>query len=220
MIIKTHTASNGLNIIFVDTKSFPSVTTMLLVGAGSRYEIEKNNGVAHFFEHMAFKGSKNYKTAFDISSQIDAMGGVFNAFTSKDHTGYYIKAPIKHTPKVLDILSDMLLRSNLDKDEIEREKGVIIEEINMYEDMPARKVSDVYDELVYDGNPLAFDIAGTKESVSNLSRKTITSYMSNLYFPENAVVILAGGLGLQENENLKNHEYTRRNQISRSFKTS
>jgi predicted Zn-dependent peptidase len=218
MNIKTHTLNNNLKVINVDTGSFPTVTTMLLVKAGSRYETVNNNGVAHFFEHMAFKGSKKYKTAFDISSKIDGIGGVFNAFTSKDHTGYYIKAPISHTDLVLDILSDMLLHSNLLKEEINREKQVIIEEINMYEDMPARKVSDVYDELVYDGNPLAYDIAGTKDTVSSITRKTITDYMDQLYFPENAVLIIAGGIGASKFSFEKWEDWGNSSINSKSFK--
>lgn len=193
MHINTHILSNGLPIIQVDTKSFSSVTIMLLVGAGSRYENSKNNGVSHFFEHMAFKGSAKYKTAFEISSKIDSIGGIFNAFTSKDHTGYYIKAPVVHSKLMINILSDMLLNPNLNLKEIEKEKKVIIEEINMYEDMPARKVSDVYDDLVYENHPLSFGIAGTKETVTNISRNTITEYLKNFYHPKNAVLVMAGG---------------------------
>ena len=181
MIINTSKLQNNLPVIKVDTQSFPSATVMLLLGAGSRCEHERYTGVDHFFEHMAFKGSSKYKTAFEISSKIDGIGGIFNAFTSKDHTGYYIKAPVHHTSLVIDILSDMLLKPNLDPAEIEREKKVIIEEINMYEDMPARKVSDIYDELLYQGHSLAFDIAGTKESVSSLSRSSIDSYLKKFY---------------------------------------
>lgn len=192
----THTLKNGLKILLVDTESFPTVTALVMVGAGSRYERKDNNGVAHFFEHMAFKGSKKYKTSFEISSAIEGIGGLFNAFTSKDHTGYWIKATNEHTNTLLDVLSDMILHPLLEEEEIEREKGVIVEEINMYEDMPARKVGDIFEEVLYKGSPLGYDIAGTKETVTAFTRKTFMDYIEDLYHPDNAVVVLAGGLGI------------------------
>lgn len=194
MITTVQKLKNGLPVIFVDTEAFPSVTTMILVGAGSRFETKQNNGIAHFFEHMAFKGSKKYPTAFDISSTIEALGGSFNAFTAKDHTGYYVKAPVTHLGEVVDVLSDMLLHSKLDQKEIDREKNVIVEEINMYEDMPARKVSDLFDEVIFKGHPLAYDIAGSEKTVRSFTRETFIDYIDELYHPNNAVVVIAGGL--------------------------
>lgn len=188
------TLDNGLKVIFVDTKTFPTITTLLLVGAGSRYENEKNNGIAHFFEHMAFKGSKKYPNSFVISSTIEGKGGVFNAFTSKDHTGYWIKSTSEHFSTVIDVIADMVLHSKLDKEEIEREKGVIAEEINMYEDMPQRKVGELFETLLYKGNPLGFDIAGPKETIHKFDRNTFVEYMKSLYYPNNSVLIVAGGI--------------------------
>lgn len=185
---------NGLPVILIDTKAFPSVTTMLLIGAGSRYETKENNGIAHFFEHMAFKGSEIYPDAFTISSTIDRLGGVFNAFTSKDHTGYWVKAPNSHFEKVADVLADMVLHPKLLQEEIDREKNVIVEEINMYEDMPSRKVSDIFDELLFKGHPLSFDIAGTEKTVTSFTRKTFLEYIETYYHPLNAVIVVAGGL--------------------------
>jgi predicted Zn-dependent peptidase len=190
----THTLKNGLKVLLVDTESFPTVTALVMVGAGSRYERVDNNGIAHFFEHMAFKGSKKYKNSFEISSAIEGIGGLFNAFTSKDHTGYWIKATNEHTDTLLDVLSDMILHPLLETDEIEREKGVIVEEINMYEDMPARKVGDIFEEVIYKGSPLGMDIAGTKETVQSFKRLTFTDYIEELYHPNNAVIVIAGGL--------------------------
>lgn len=194
MKTQSHTLSNGLRVLLIDTESFPTVTALVMVGAGSRYECKDNNGIAHFFEHMAFKGSKKYKTSFEISSAIEGIGGVFNAFTSKDHTGYWIKATTGHTNTLLDVLSDMILHPLLEADEIEREKGVIVEEINMYEDMPSRKVGDIFEEVMYKGSQLGFDIAGTKKTVTSFDRKTFTDYIDELYHPNNAVVVIAGGL--------------------------
>ena len=196
-----HTLKNGLRVIFVDTKTFPTVTTLLLIGAGSRYENEKNNGIAHFFEHMAFKGSKKYPNSFIISSTIEGLGGVFNAFTSKDHTGYWIKSTVEHFPTVIDVISDMVLNPILDVTEIEREKGVISEEINMYEDTPQRKVGELFEELLYKGNPLGFDIAGQKEGIRKFDRDTFTDYIKSLYHPGNAVLMVAGGLSTHQDIN-------------------
>lgn len=194
MVPEIFTLKNGLQIILVDTKS-TSLTTVLLVGAGSRYEKKDNNGIAHFFEHMAFKGSKKYPNSFVISSTVEGFGGIFNAFTSKDHTGYWIKSTNEHFPKVIDVLSDMVLNPILLPDEIEREKGVIVEEINMYEDTPQRKVGELFEGLLYKDSPLGFDIAGTRETVTKFNRQTFTEYIKNLYYPENAVLVVAGGLG-------------------------
>ncbi len=191
---QTFILKNGLQVIFIDTKTFPTLTTLLLVGAGSRYENEINNGIAHFFEHMAFKGSKKYPNSFVISSTVEGFGGVFNAFTSKDHTGYWIKATNEHFETMIDVIADMIQTPQLLEEEIEREKGVIVEEINMYEDMPQRKVGDIFENLLYRGSPLGFDIAGTKETVTKFTRQTFTDYINSLYHPNNAVLVVAGGL--------------------------
>lgn len=189
-----HTLPNGLRVLILDTKSFPTLTMLLLVGAGSRYENEKNNGIAHFLEHMFYKGSKNYPDMEIISEEIEGMGGHWNAFTSKDYTGYFIKAATYHFPKMADILSDILLRPLLKTEEIEKEKGVIVEEINMYEDTPQRRIADIFENVMYEGSPLGYDIAGTKKTVTSFDRNTFVSYMESLYQPQNAVLVVAGGL--------------------------
>ena len=144
-----HILPNKLRTLLIDTKAFPSATCLLLVNAGSRYENKKNNGIAHFFEHMAFKGSKKYPSTAALASLVEGFGGEFNAFTSKDYTGYYIKAPVQHTETMVDVLSDMITQPLLDKDEIEREKGVIGQEISMYEDTPQRIINQLYEYLLY-----------------------------------------------------------------------
>lgn len=195
--MKTHsfTLPNTLRNIIVDTGGAESATVLLLVGAGSRYENQKNNGIAHFFEHMAFKGSIKYPDSFTISSTIDGMGGVFNAFTSKDHTGYWIKGTVDKTGVMLDVLADMITSAKLESTEIEKEKGVIVEEINMYEDMPQHKVSQVYDTILYPDHPLGMDIAGTHETVKSFKREDFVDYIHKLYHPDNAVLVVAGGIG-------------------------
>jgi len=189
---------NGLKVLLLDTETFPSLTSLLLVGAGSRYETTQNNGVAHFFEHMAFKGSAKYPTALTISTLLDSLGSQQNAFTSKDHTGYWIKAPVEHFATVLDVLSDMVLHSLLKTEEIEREKGVIVEEINMYEDLPQYKVWDLFENMLFAKHPLGYLTTGTKETVTSFNRSTFTTYMEALYRPNNAVLVLAGGISGKE----------------------
>lgn len=185
---------NGLRFVAVDTKAFPTLTALLLVGAGSRYENKLNNGVAHFFEHMAFKGSKKYPDSFVIASTIEGLGGVFNAFTSKDHTGYWIKSTNDHFVTLVDVLSDMILTPFLFEEEIKREKGVIVEELNLYEDTPYRKVGELFENLLYPDSPLGFDIGGTKSTVNKFTRDTFTDYMKQLYHPKNATFVVAGSL--------------------------
>lgn len=189
------TLPNALRTLIVDTGGAESATVLLLVGAGSRYENTRNNGIAHFFEHMAFKGSKKYADSFTISSTIDGMGGVFNAFTSKDHTGYWIKGTADKTGLMLDVLADMISSAKLEDNEIEKEKGVIIEEINMYEDMPQHKVSQVYDAILYPNHSLGMDIAGTHETVKSFGRQDFVNYIQKLYHPDNAVLVVSGGIG-------------------------
>ena len=194
MKIFKHTLSNGLPVIFIHSHDFPTLTTMFLVGAGSRYETKTNNGIAHFFEHMAFKGTKKYPSAKLISQTIDGIGGDFNAFTAKDHTGYWVKAPKAHFDTVIDLLSDMIRHPLLEPAEIEREKGVIVEEINMYEDMPARKVGDIFDDIMFPEHPLGYDIAGKEKTVRSFSKSTFTHYLADHYHSANTVLVIAGGL--------------------------
>jgi predicted Zn-dependent peptidase len=193
---------NGLRIITVPMPSFESATVLVMVGAGSRYETEKNNGISHFLEHMAFKGTNKRPNAQAIASLIDGIGGEFNAFTSKEVTGYYVKSAVTHVDLCLDILSDMLQNSKLDKYEIEREKGVILEEINLYEDTPARKIGDIYEGLLYGDTPMGWDIAGRKEVIRALTREDFVSYMDSLYSAGNLTVVVAGGVEVEATEAL------------------
>ncbi len=188
------TLTNGLTIIVVPMPGLASVTAMLMVGAGSRYESKKINGLSHFLEHMAFKGSKKRPSAQEISGTIDAIGGEFNAFTGKDHTGFYIKARSKHLELLLDVISDMILNPLLKEEEIEREKGVIIEEINMYHDTPMRHIGDVFERLLFGDVPLGWDTAGEPEIIRAIKRENFVAYLDGLYRPNNAVLVIAGGL--------------------------
>ncbi len=186
--------SNGLRVLTIPMPSFKSVTSMILVGAGSRYETKKNNGVSHFLEHMAFKGTKKRPSALEISSLIDGIGGEFNAFTGKETTGYYIKSSSSHLELSLDVMSDMLRNSLFVPSEINKERGVIIEELNLYEDTPARKIHDIYESLLYGDSPMGWDVGGRKDIIKKLTREDFISYMGSLYSADNMVVIVAGGI--------------------------
>ncbi|MGB9706984.1 MAG: M16 family metallopeptidase [Microgenomates group bacterium] len=187
---------NGLHLITIPMPRLESVTVMVGVGAGSRYETRRTNGLAHFLEHMAFKGTKKRPTTKAIASEIEAVGGVFNAFTDKEFTGYWVKLPLRHLPLACDILSDMLTNSLLKTEEIERERGVIIEEINMREDVPMTKVAVEFERLLYGDNPMGWDIAGEKETVAKIRRSDFLEYLARLYYPQNMVVAVAGGIKL------------------------
>jgi len=174
--------------------SMESATVMAMAGAGSRYENSKNSGISHFLEHMAFKGTEKRPTAIDISSLIDGMGGEFNAFTGKETTGYYIKSAKDKIETSIDVISDMLLHSKFDPVEIEKEKGVIIEEINLYEDMPARKIGDIYERLLYGDTPMGWDIGGDKDIIRSITRADFVTYLADLYSASNLTVVIAGGI--------------------------
>lgn len=189
-----HTLSNGLRVLTIPMPSFESATVLVMVKAGSRYENRKNSGIAHFFEHMAFKGTESRPSSMDIASLIDGIGGEFNAFTGKEYTGYYIKAAKHRVPLMLDVLSDMLLHSKLDREEIEKEKGVILEEMNLYEDMPMRNIGDVYETLLYGNTPLGWDTIGHKDAILSITREDFQKYMDSLYSADNMIVVVAGGV--------------------------
>ena len=186
--------SNGLRVLTISMPSFESATVLVMVGAGSRYENRNNNGISHFLEHMAFKGTSKRPSAMAISSLIEGMGGEFNAFTGKEETGYYIKSSKNHIDLCLDVLSDMLTNSLLDSNEIDKERGVILEEINLYEDTPARKIGDIYERLLYGDTAMGWDISGEKDVIKKITREDFVSYMSGLYSASNMTVVVAGGI--------------------------
>jgi predicted Zn-dependent peptidase len=186
---------NGLRLLTAPMESAQSVTCAIMLAAGSRYETPDTNGIAHFSEHMFFKGTEKRPTARDISMEIDAIGGEFNAFTGKEYTGYYVKCAAESRDIALDVLVDMLRHSKFDEEEIEREKGVIIEEMNMYFDTPRDYIGGVYDELLYGDQPLGWDIIGRKETVRGANRDTFQSYLERWYHPSRMVVGIGGALG-------------------------
>lgn len=186
------TLSNGLHVIIVPMSSVESVTVLAMANTGSRYEEPREEGIAHFFEHMVFKGTQQYPDSQAVSRAIDEIGADANAFTSKEYTGYYVKAAAKHLHRALDVVSDMLLVPKLRQEDIDREKGVIIEEINMYRDTPTRYIADLFEEMVYRGSGLSHDVAGSKESVSGLNRDDFVRFLRHWYGTGNLVLVLAG----------------------------
>lgn len=186
--------SNGLRVLTVPLPNLKSVTITVWAKVGSRNESKKVGGISHFLEHMVFKGSKKRPSAKEIAEAVDAIGGEFNAATSKQWTNFYIKARVEVLEKAFDVLSDMVLAPLLKKEDIEREKGVIIEEMAMYEDTPMMKISDVFDQLIFKGSPLGCDIIGTKESVKNITRNDFERYRKIHYYSENMLITIAGGI--------------------------
>ncbi len=191
---QTKTLKNGLTLITIPMPHLDSVTTLVAVGAGSRYETRNINGISHFLEHMFFKGSKKYPTAEIIATLVDGIGAVNNAATSKEWTYYWIKSSAKHVELATDIISSMLRDSLLSDDEIQREKGVIIEELRMYRDMPSRYVADLYEQLLFGNQPLGWDIGGDEKTINGISRNDFVKYVDSLYSPKNMALVFAGKL--------------------------
>jgi predicted Zn-dependent peptidase len=183
---------NGLRLLTAPMGHAQSVSCFIMLAAGSRYETPDTNGIAHFSEHMFFKGTESRPTARDIGNEIDGIGGEFNAFTGKEYTGYYVRCAGEHRSIALDVLVDMLRHSTFDAEEIDREKGVIVEEMNMYFDTPRDYISGVYDQLLYGDQPLGWDIIGRKETVRAATRDTFLGYVDRWYKPSRMVVGVAG----------------------------
>ncbi len=193
-MLKVKKLKNGLSVIIKPIKGTKAVTFLAMVPVGSRYESEKISGASHFVEHLMFKGTKKRPTALDISRELDAAGTQFNAFTSKEYTGYYIKIASNKSSLALDILADILFFSKFDAEEVKREKGVIVEEIKMYEDNPATAVSLIFEKLLFGNHPLGRDIAGTKKTVNAVSRDDLFSFYKGAYRPDNMVLVAAGNI--------------------------
>lgn len=190
-----HTLKNGLTLLKVPIPSAKSVLVDVFVKTGSRYEEKRINGVSHFLEHLFFKGTRKYPTAHDLSHALDAIGAEYNANTGKEHTQFYIKAAKHHLEFICDTISDMIQHPVFASEEIEREKGVVIEEINMYEDTPMRHVENILEEIMWPGHPLGRNIAGTREVIKGMTRQDILDYVETFYQPQNMIVAVAGSYG-------------------------
>lgn len=183
---------NGLNLITVPIKNTRAVSILVLVPVGSRYETKKINGSTHFIEHMMFKGTKKRPNNFLLSRELDALGAEYNAFTSKDMTAYWIKLDKDYLDKGVEIISDMLFHSLFNEKEFERERGVIIEEIKMYEDNPMMYIDTLFEETVFGNSPLGWPISGRIDDIKNLALQQLLSFKSKFYFLENMLMVVSG----------------------------
>jgi len=192
------TLDNGMRLITAAMPHTRSVSISFFISTGSRYETETQAGISHFIEHLCFKGTGARPSAIDIATAIEGTGGIINAGTDKELTVYWCKVARPHFTLALDVLTDILLNSKFDPDEIEKERQVIIEEINMTNDSPSQRVSLLIDELLWPGHPLGRDIAGSRESVAAISRDMMLDYMGGQYRPASTVLSIAGGIQHEE----------------------
>jgi predicted Zn-dependent peptidase len=189
---KQLTLPNGLRILLVPQPSNLAASVLILVEAGSEYETKRVNGLSHFLEHMMFKGTVNRPRVGQISEELDALGSQYNAFTSQEYTGYWAKAEARKLPDILEIVSDLYLNPVFVPEEIEKERGVIIEELNMYEDTPKRKVQDLFLSLVYGDQPAGWDVGGEKQIIKKLKKEDFAQYRGERYVAPGTVVVVAG----------------------------
>ena len=188
------TLKNGLRVILAPMKETETATVFVMTGVGSRFESRKENGLAHFLEHMFFKGTEKRPATMDISRELDAIGAEYNAFTGKEYTGYFAKADKKHWMTALDVVSDIFLHAKIEQEEIDRERGTILQEINMYEDMPMRHIGDLWEQHLYGDTPLGWSILGPKDNIKTFKRKDFIKYLSRGYVAKNVVVGVAGNI--------------------------
>jgi predicted Zn-dependent peptidase len=192
MKFKKTILKNGLRVVTVPMPDTQTATVVVMAGVGSRYETEKEAGLSHFIEHMFFKGTEKRPSALVISETLDSIGGEFNAVTLKDRTGYYAKVDCKHIDVALDVIADIFLNSKIEAQEIEREKGTIIQELNMYEDDPRRNIGDVFERLLYVKNFLGRPIIGYKKTIQSFERRDFINYIRRFYTANNTIVCVAG----------------------------
>jgi len=193
---------NGLTLLTVPVETAQSIIISIFVKAGSRYETIEQNGISHFLEHLHFKGTKKFPTAKKLSEVVDSIGGEFNANTGKEHTQYFIRAAAEHLPLIVDVLTDLLQNPLFDEKELEREKGVIIEEINMYKDNPQIHVESLFEETMWPGTALGRDIAGKAEVIRSLKRQDVIDYRKKWYQPSNMIIAVAGKFESKQLEDL------------------
>jgi len=215
------TLKNGLRIMTMPMKDSETAIAMVLVETGSDYETKSNNGLSHFLEHMCFKATKN-RSGDDIKYELDSLGSDSNAFTGNEYTGYYAKTSYKKIDKILDLVSDIYLNPTFPEKDIEIEKGVIIEEINMYEDLPQRKVWDIWMKLLYGNQPAGQTIIGPKENIQKIKQADFKKYHSEHYVPSKTVIVVAGKINEEKIIKLVEEKFSAlpRRKISKKVKTT
>lgn len=194
MKFKKTTLENGVRVITVPMSGNPTVTVMVAVGTGSFYEKPEESGISHFLEHVCFKGTAKRPTAKAITTELDSIGALYNAFTMREATGFYAKADVKHFAKIADVVADIFKNPTLPEKEIEKEKGVITGEIDMYADDPQEKISEALMKHMYKGEPASRDVLGTKETVNAVTRDALVEYKQSQYTGPNTIVTIAGGV--------------------------
>lgn len=197
--MKDYKLSNGLRVISIPMVGTKTATVLVMFKTGSKYETRANNGISHFLEHMFFKGTEKRPTNMDISAELDSLGAEYNAFTSKEYTGYWVKIDSTKFEQAIDIISDMLISSKFDQEEIDREKGVIIEEINMYHENPMYYIEDLFEQCLYGDTPAGWEIVGPKENIKKFNRSDFMDYFKTQYGVGSATVCLAGNIGDSDN---------------------
>ncbi|MDD3735165.1 MAG: pitrilysin family protein [Candidatus Pacebacteria bacterium] len=193
---------NNLRLVLSPLKNTTSVTVYVLVRVGSKYESSTKRGISHFLEHMFFKGTKKRPSAYLLSKELDQIGAVFNGFTSKDLTCYYIKSRKEYIDKSLDILSDIYLNSLFNSKELQKEKGVILEEIKLYEDTPTSLIYDLFETTLYGNQPAGWSVIGTRKSVLSISDEDLKKFVKKFYSAKNTVISIAGNFKEDEVVNL------------------
>ena len=191
-MVQKYLLKNGLRVLSAPMSGTQAVTVLVLVGAGSRYETKEINGISHFLEHMFFKGAKKYRNTKEVSEAIDSVGGDFNAFTGKEFAGYYVRLAGENIDLAMDVLSDMLINPTFDPAEIDKERGVILEELNMYQDTPMYQIGWEFEKLIFGDQPLGRDQIGTKELIRSVTQEQFRDYFTKLYTPDNTVIAVAG----------------------------
>ncbi len=205
---------NGLKVLSIPSKDTQSVTILVLVGVGSKYEIKKINGISHFLEHMFFKGTKKRPTPLKISQTLDNVGGIYNAFTSKEYTGFFAKVQKNHFELALDWVSDILLHSLFQSKSIEKERGVIIEELNMYLDTPMQYINDLWEKLLYGNQPAGWSIIGEKDNILRFKRKDFLKYLKGHYSSLNSILAVSGNFPEQKLKRKAEHYFKILNPVS------
>jgi len=194
MKYEKHILKNGTRLISVPQDSTGAFTVLVLFSVGSRYETRDINGISHYIEHLMFKGTKRRPNTQIISKELDAYGAEYNAFTSKDYTGYYVKINTEKRLKAIDIVSDMLHNSKFDEKELNRERNVVLEEIHMYRDNPMMHIEDILEEEIFGDTPLGWSIAGYENTMKKITRKNIVDFYNKHYIPKNTVVVFSGNM--------------------------
>jgi len=205
---KLKTTASGLNLVTIPMIGAKTTAILIIIATGSKHETRNTSGLSHFLEHIFFKGTKKRPDTLTISSELDKLGGVYNAFTSKEYTGFWIKTASEQIVPAIDVLSDMLLNSKFDQTEIKRESGVITEEFNMYLDNPMAHIEDVFEECLYGDTPAGWSTIGTKANIARFNRQDFVKYFKSQYKTNNTFICLAGKLP-KNSEQLLNKSFAK-----------